>query len=505
MRFRLSTIATVVLVFVAMTTIGGLEARADEEAAARQYRIARRLAAERSPQAAAALRKVVEMAPRGPLADDALLDEATLFGIPAWPYELGVLEEAVLNSAVAVLSKIVDEYPSADRTPEARYRLALLRMEPLAGQDLASARIDLLSVANDPAAGLWAGRSRFTSAAIDLRTGHRQRAANSLQRILVDEPASVVGVLARMQLAVHHMLEGEYGAAAALAQEGEILSDRLEAGGKTIAGIRQRCRSLRSVAVDALLLEVAGGGAMELVGESFPTTGLRTVGAAAGLTGGETVVSDRKSGKVVRYNHDGVRTAEWNVPQAGALTVDGFEQVWVAGGDHLQRIRGGEVQSIVSLDQYAAPRDLSAAATGTVWVLDRKGSRVASLHPGHNRLEPFWEGDVRLTAIAWDGLHLLGLEGKNGRVLELRKGGQVRHVAGGSFEKATALVSDRLGRFAVLDERGGTITLYGARGKLLGRFGFEGKGPDRPSSLLMYPNGGFGLTDPAAARVHKFR
>ena len=46
----------------------------DLAAAERQYRLAQRLGADRSPDAAAAFAKVVALAPAGPLADDALVD-----------------------------------------------------------------------------------------------------------------------------------------------------------------------------------------------------------------------------------------------------------------------------------------------------------------------------------------------------------------------------------------------------------------------------------------------
>lgn len=244
---------------------------------------------------------------------------------------------------------------------------------------------------------------------------------------------------------------------------------------------------------------------MTLEKDSFPVTGLRSISAAVGLPDGGVVLSDQKSGKVVRFNREGVEVGAWNVSQPGPVAVDAFQQIWVAAEDHLARIRGEEVRSMVELEAFASPRDIDAAATGTVWILDRKGSRVARLQPGTNQLEPFWEGDARLSSIAWDGLRLLGLDKKNGRVLELLKDGQIREVAGSTFQKATELVSDHRGRFAVLDERDHSITLYGAQGRLLGRFGFEGNGPSRPSSLLMYPDGGFGLPDSEAGRVHNYR
>src|SRR5512145_412494 len=69
-------------------------ASADPAAAERQYRAARRLAADGSPDAGAALRKVVELAPTGPLADDAWVEQALLERPARWPEDLGTIEES---------------------------------------------------------------------------------------------------------------------------------------------------------------------------------------------------------------------------------------------------------------------------------------------------------------------------------------------------------------------------------------------------------------------------
>ena len=186
-------------------------ARADEQAAARQFRVARRLAVEKSPDAATALRKVVELAPRGPLADDALLEQAILAGSPAWPADLGVLTGGSMARAAGILRTVLEEHPRGDRIHEARYRAALLRMEPVAGQDLSAARLNLLTVANDPSAGIWAARARYVSTWIERVTGHEARARTSLERLRIDYPATAEGVLARIGLARILLQDGDAG------------------------------------------------------------------------------------------------------------------------------------------------------------------------------------------------------------------------------------------------------------------------------------------------------
>jgi len=78
---------------------------ADPAAAERQYRIARRLAAEGSPEAADALQKVLQLDPKGDLADDALVDQALLAGLPRWPEDLGNLDEESARRALKLLGR----------------------------------------------------------------------------------------------------------------------------------------------------------------------------------------------------------------------------------------------------------------------------------------------------------------------------------------------------------------------------------------------------------------
>ena len=103
----------------------------DAAAAEWEYRLAQRLSAERSPDAASAFSRVVALAPTGPSADDALVDLACLSGLPDWPEDVATLEGARAAAAVVPLQKVVAYYADGDRQLEARYRLALIRMKRL--------------------------------------------------------------------------------------------------------------------------------------------------------------------------------------------------------------------------------------------------------------------------------------------------------------------------------------------------------------------------------------
>jgi len=143
----------------------------DPEGAARQYRVARRLVAEGSPDAAASLARVYEMDPKGALADDALVEQALLLPVATWPGELGRISAPEKERAVALLDKVTDGLPGGDRANEAKVLRDLLRLEPLPGHDPARARLDLLAVASGATDERWRAGARFGTAWIDERTG----------------------------------------------------------------------------------------------------------------------------------------------------------------------------------------------------------------------------------------------------------------------------------------------------------------------------------------------
>jgi len=478
---------------------------ADEQAAARQYRVARRLAAERSPDAATALRKVVELAPKGPLADDALLEQGILAGAPAWPSELGLLTGGGMARAAVILRTITEEHPRGDRIHEARYRAALLKMEPVGGQDLSGARMDLLTVANDPSAGIWAARSRYVSTWIDRVTGNEQRARSSLERLRIDFPATVEGVLARIGLAEMILQEGDHGLAAALLQENQSMLARSELASRMPAAGLAAGEAARTVAVRSFLMALAGDSRWTLKADRFTGAGIRSVAGLAADNRSGTVLSDRKTGVVVSYDDQRQKQGQWEIPGAGAVTVDRLDRIWVAGESVLVMIRNGVAETVADLGVFATPRAIVADTLGSIWLLDRKGLRIGRLRPGGTRLEPVWQGEDRLSVITWDGRRMLALDPRGRRVVEIREENRLKTVVAGVFEKPVALASDLLGRFAVLDDRTKKVTLFGGDGAVLGGYVLGADGPSKAEDLVMYATGGFGITGSSGPTVYRFR
>ena len=294
----------------------------DSEAAARQYRIARRLAAERSPEAAAALEKVAELDASGPLADDALLDQALLFGLPEWPEEAGRISGADWERASRLLSRAAAASPGADRESEARYRRALLLLEPLPSRDAGEARAELLAVAGSVAAGGFPARARHAIAWLDEAEGETSRARDVHQRVAVDDPDDEAGRRSRVALARMLVREGQPGLAAALVQE--VFDSGSAAGPDADAG--------RDLAVRAALRSAGVPGSGSGAGSKAVPTGLRGAATMARLRDGAVLIADRRSASIVRIEADGSPGASIPLAEVQALSEDVFGRVFAAAG-----------------------------------------------------------------------------------------------------------------------------------------------------------------------------
>jgi hypothetical protein len=378
-------------------------------------------------------------------------------------------------------------------------------MEPVVGQDLSAARLDLLAVANDPAAGMWAARARYVSTWIDRVTGHEDRARTSLERIRIDHPATAEGALARIGLARMFLQDGEYGEAAALLQENEAMLSRPDIANRMPEAGRLNGSAIRSVALRSFRMALAGDRRWTLSADSFPATGIRSAAGLAADSRSGTVLSDRKAGIVVLYDQQRSKQGQWEIEGAGALTLDRLGRIWVAGESGLVMIRNGVAEPVADLGAFASPRAIACDTLGAIWILDRKGARIARLRPGTTRLEPVWQGDDRLSDMAWDGRRMLALESRGRRVVEIREGNQLKTVAAGSFDKPVALASDLLGRFAVLDDRAKKVTLFSGDGVELGGYRLDETGPSRAGALVMYPGGGFAVAGSTGPTVYRYR
>lgn len=453
----------------------------DPDAAERQYRIARRLAAEGSPEARAALEKVIELDPDGRLADDALVDQALLESLPRWPEATGWLDAAAAARALNLLDDVARRFPAGDRFQEALYRRALLRLEPLATYDLSAARVDLTAVATSPSR--WSSDARFALAWLHELQDDDDRAFDAYQRLLVDSPADPVGVRARVGLARVLLRRGSFGPAAC----------RLQAAIDAGVDADARAEALRELAVRSLLREA---GAVDPTRLDRVRTGMRSLVGFAPTSAGGALLGDRKEALVVEMSTEGERIGEWALEDLQALTVDPRGRRFAAANTTLYRLEAGrQAIPVASLGDYAPVSRLVADAAGGFWLLDRRGKRIGRIEPGQGGPDVYWESDgSRLLSLVSDGRRLVAIDGKTRTVIALERGASPLTLTVRELVRPVTLAADASGRIAMLDGRTSVVRFLRADGSLEADSVSPPEGA-RPVAIGLGPEGELHLVD----------
>ncbi len=456
---------------------------ADPAAAERQYRIARRFAAEGSDEAVAALRRVVELAPEGPLADDAVVELAMLSDIPHWPEEIGRIDASSARAARELLDPVADD-DRLDRSDQAKVHRALLLLEPIPGHDASRARVDLVAVATAERSSSWAARARYVLAWLHERQVDLRRAAAAYQRVIVDYPHSPAASRARVGAGRVLLREGRTGAAARLFQEA------IDSG----APPETQVEALRELAVRALLRpEQKGPAARTGVGWRNPC-------CLYAMPDGGLLVGDRRQGLVLRLDPAGVTRDEWSVDDLQAVVVDFAGGAYAAAGASILRLEsGGSVRQTAPLGDFAPVSALAADGGGTFWFVDRRGQRVGRVRPGADAPAPIWsDRDVRLASLAWDGKRLVGVDLRSRAVMTLSIDGTLAVLVDAGLVRPVQLSADPAGRLAVLDVKAGRVHVLNADGYLLRDHAFEIDELERPSWTGLGLDGSFHVFDTAA-------
>ncbi len=437
----------------ALLATGIVSAAGDPAAAERKFRVARRLAAERSPEAEAALKKVVELDPDGALADDALVELAKLNDVPHWPESTGRLQAEAVETAIEWLDEVIRRLPAADRATEALYRRALLRLEPVPTYDASAARVDLTAVATVPSS--WASRARYGLAWVHEHAGHDDRALDAYQRLIIDGPRDPAAARARVGLARLLLRQNDFGLAA------HWLQEALDAG----AAAETRAAPLRELAVRSLLRETGAGdpGRFERI-----HTGVRSLSGFAPTADGGVLLGDRKRNRVVELDPSGAQAQDWSIDGLQAIVVDPGGRKFVAAGAALYRLdRDRRITPVASLGDYAPLADLAVDIHGGFWLLERRGRRIGRIPPGGSEPEAFWEDrNARLVALQWDGRRLVAIDAKNKNLVAFDGGDAPRALLADATLRPVAIASDPAGRLAVLDGKTGHVSFVRPDGTL---------------------------------------
>jgi len=474
---------------VAVALVAGIaavqSAASDPAEAKRQYRVARRLAAEGSPDAAAALRRVVELDPRGPLADDALVDAALLLPLARWPEQLGELDAGQARAALDLLDRAIVGTPDGDRIAIARRHRALVRLEPLPGYDPPGAREDLRAVVTVPGAAAEADSARYTLAWLHAREGRGERASSMYHRIVIDSPASEAAMRARVELARLDLRRGDPGSAA------RWLEEAIDGG----VAAESRAVSLRELAMRRILSRTAAG--TTAVGSSSKVlTGLRAISDIVPTVGGSALLASRREQRVVQLGPRGRNEEEWSLSGLRAVAVDERGRAFAAADGSIWRLAaGGSLSRVATAGDYAPVECLAIDGLGGMWFLGRRGQRIGRLEPGAVEPELYWEDrSTRLTDLVWDGRRLVGLDGGNRRIVTFGSDRLPRTLpVARQLLRPLALAVDPVGRVGVLDPKAGVV-IFALAGEAEA-FVFSAAGVERPVGIGLGGDGALHLFD----------
>ena len=479
------------LVLTAGTVVPGGAAAQDPGAAERQYRLARRLAAEGSADAAGALRKVIELDPSGPLADDALVEQALLEKIARWPEELGRIAPTSVSHARELLDSALREHSGSNRASEARYLLALLRLEPLAGYDISTGRQDLILVATAPERSGWPKAARYAVAWLDEQLGKDERARAGYQRLLVDASGSEAGLRARVGLARLLIRAGDFGGAAHQLQraiDGGVAADTGAVGLRELA-------SRRIVGP-----ELPGAGSQPEV--TLPSPEPRSVAGVAMTPAGAIVLADDKRGSVTLLAADGTVGSSWTLDAVSVVAVSPGGRLFAIANDQAYRLDPDHPpRAVGGLGAFVQPSALAADSLGRLFVLDRRREAIGRLDPGAPEPQEIWEEKgARIASIAWDGRRILAIHGKQKRLIAIRPDGATAPLDSASFQKPSLVAADPSGRFAVLDVKEGTLPIFDADKGRVGQLDWRALGLRDPVGMAFGPDGALHLVDRRGGR-----
>ncbi len=437
---------------------------------------------EGSTEAAAALARVLELDPDGPLADDALVEQAVLLGVARWPEELGGIDAQQSARAKSLLEQAT-QIPGADRRNEAAFLKVLLELEPLPDQDAAGARVGLLQLSTG-GDGAWQSRAIYTRAWFDEQHGRDEAARAAYQRLVIDSADPEVSTRAKVG-AGRMTLRGGQAADAAVWFEQAI-----DEGGPAVAV------QLRELAVRTRFAYTPGSGrSPEIVQASL---GVRSFGGIVAFPDGGIALGDRRDGGVRRFAARGDLSAQWTVSGLQALCSTAVGSLYAAGSDAVYRLeRGAAPRPVASLGAAGVVSEIAADDTGRIFLLDKKGGTLYRIDPGGAAPGPPMPlNGLRLTSLQFAADRLLAVDTKGGRVVSFTGQGAVETVADG-FDKPQALARDAAGTLAVLMAAGGEIQFVDGSGRRLSTWAGQSAGISKAAGASFSADGLLHLFDAA--------
>ena len=155
----------------------------------------------------------------------------------------------------------------------------------------------------------------------------------------------------------------------------------------------------------------------------FPVDATFTQPVALAAQAGGCWIADQAQGRVLFYQTDGTRAAEFHAlaaPEALAAGVEG--DVWLLGGEGHSLMRLHRTGTVLAVElPFAAAVGLAVdGASGACWVL---GERDLAVFSADGTLEQHWTNVPRGSALSFDGSAAAGLDCDWQRAVEIRARG----------------------------------------------------------------------------------
>jgi hypothetical protein len=317
--------------------------------------------------------------------------------------------------------------------------------------------------------------------------GDGARAVADATRVVVEAPGSEAARSASALLGRIRLREGQFGEAA-------WWLERAEARDGTVA-------SLRALAVRSLLREQGLGGGWRAP-QDVAASEVRRASGLVRLRSGVRALLDARLGSVVWLGADGRTLGRSELGDVQAAAPDGGGKLVVATREHVVVLDPAHPETSApfgGLGRFGAVSALAVDAEGTVWVADRKGSRIGRLRPG--AAEPATVLDskaMRVEALAPlpPGRGVILLDGRSGAVIAVDPKGALRPLPAlpwGERGKPAALATDAAGQVAVLDGRTGEVVLLDGEGVVRDRLPAPEADRDAPLALALGLDGALEL------------
>jgi hypothetical protein len=300
----------------------------------------------------------------------------------------------------------------------------------------------------------WEPRARYALAWMQEVAGSREFALDGYRRLEIDSPDSDAAAWAHVGRARLRLREGSYGTAATQLQKA------LD-GGLDELSVTQ----LRELAVSGLMRSVAAGDPS--TARSFESGVRAPIAMLATPTGG-AVFATRRPAAVVRFSADGARTDEWIVEGLQGVAISPRGRLIAAGKETIYRLEaGGRSVPIAPLGEIKALGAISAAADGSIWLLERRGKRIGRLLPGAAQPELVLEDErLRLRDLQVDGRRILAFDERSRSLLAFDPDGAQRVLFDGAGRRLESLTVDQAGRIAMLDTRNAQIVFISPSGNM---------------------------------------